>query len=103
MFNFYVFEDSMKIYLDLEKHCIETEIKRRHEAAMSHYFKQRGDKQAIESELVLLEEALAAFDFPFLRGRWPVLSGGHESNVFLTYDASGKPCLQFENHSIVAS
>jgi hypothetical protein len=66
---------TMKIRLDLADHCIETEIKRRHETAMSRYFKRGKDKDAIEVELILLENALNAFDFDRLRGRWAVLSG----------------------------
>jgi hypothetical protein len=91
----------MKIRLDLASHCIETEIKRRHEAAMSRYFKGGKDKGAIEAELVLLEKALKAFDFDRLRGRWAILSGGDNSPVFLTEDDDDRPCLQFDNRSVV--
>ena len=52
----------MKIQLDLASHCIETEIKRRHEAAMSHFFKDEAGRGAAEAELVLLEKAIASFD-----------------------------------------
>lgn len=90
----------MKIHLDLTLHCIETEIKRRHEEAISLYFKKKGDKQGLEAKLVLLEKAIQSFDFSYLRDRWPVLSGGHESRVYLTYDESENPCLQFENHCV---
>ena len=90
----------MKIQLDLTNHCIQTEIKRRHEAAISRYFKVRGNRNAIEAELVLLEKALTAFDFARLRSRWPVLSGGNDRPVFLDGDDSGLPCLRFDDRSI---
>ena len=90
----------MKIHLDLTNHCIQTEVKRRHEAAISRYFKGRGNREAIEAELVLLEKALAAFDFTLLRSRWPVMSGGDDRPVFLVDDDSGRPCLQFDGRSI---
>lgn len=91
----------MKILLALEKHCIETEIKRRHEAAMSRFFKDTENRAAAETELVLLEKALAAFDFACLRGQWPVLSGGHSCPVCLTYDDIGHPCLCFKSRCII--
>jgi len=90
----------MKIQLDLTNHCIQTEVKRRHEAAISRYFKSGGSKEAIEAELVLLEKALAAFDFALLRSRWPELSGGDDRPVFLAWDDSGRPCLRFDDRSI---
>ncbi|WP_319521874.1 hypothetical protein [uncultured Desulfosarcina sp.] len=90
----------MKIQLDLTNHCIQTEVKRRHEAAISRYFKGGGDTEAIEAELVLLEKALTAFDFARLRSRWPVLAGGGDRPVFLVCDGSDRPCLQFDDRSI---
>jgi hypothetical protein len=91
----------MKIRLDLVNHCIETEIKRRHEAAMSRYFKGGKDKDAIEAELILLENALNAFDFDRLRGQWAVLSGGDDRPVFLTREDDDRPCLEFNNCLVV--
>ena len=90
----------MKIKLNLKNHCIQTEVKRRHEAAISRFFKSGKDTDAIEAELVLLEKALAAFDFAHLRSRWPALSGGDDCPVFLVSDDSGRPCLQFDGRSI---
>lgn len=92
--------NTMKIQLDLTNHCIQTEVKRRHEAAISRYFKSGGNKDAIEAELVLLEKALAAFDFARLRSRWPELSGGDDRPVFLVCDDSDRPCLRFDDRSI---
>ncbi len=91
----------MKIQLCLEKHCIETEIKRRHNRAISRYFKEEQDKPAVEKELLLLEKALASFDFPGLRCKWPVFSGGNESPLCLICDDAGQPCLLFADHHIV--
>lgn len=90
----------MKIQLDLTNHCIQTEVKRRHEAAISRYFKSGKNKEAIEAELVLLEKALTAFDFAHLRSRWPELSGGDDRPVFLIDDDSGRPCLRFDDRTI---
>jgi hypothetical protein len=90
----------MRIRLDLTRHCIETELRRRHEAAMSRYFKKPGARTSIEGELVLLEKALAAFDFGRLRSRWPVLAGGEKSAVHLTADDTGRPFLLAGRHRI---
>jgi hypothetical protein len=83
----------MRIHLDLKRHCIETEIKRRHEAAISRYFKKVGEKKQTERELMLLEDALKAFVFHELRNRWPILAGGEEGEVYLTQDEEGILCL----------
>ncbi|HSO20350.1 MAG TPA: hypothetical protein VLT88_12885 [Desulfosarcina sp.] len=91
----------MKIRLDLSGHCIETEVNRRHEAAMSRYFKGREDVDALDAELVLLEAAIDAFDFEGLRSGWPVMAGGEERPVFLTRDDRDRPCLQFDGRRIV--
>lgn len=92
----------MKIQLDLTHHCIETEIRRLHEAAMSRYFKKgTDDKKAVEKELVLLEKALTAFDFPRLRSGWSVLAGGDDLPVLLGWEDRRRPCLEVDDHRIV--
>ncbi|BBO70723.1 hypothetical protein DSCA_46530 [Desulfosarcina alkanivorans] len=87
----------MNIELDLTRHCIETALKRRSNAAMSRYFKAKAGKINLEKELELLEQALLAFDFQQLRSRWPVLSGGSDARVVLARDGAGQPGLIFEN------
>ena len=91
----------MPIRLDVTTHCVETAIRRCHEAAMSRYFKPGTHNAALEAELVLLEAALEAFDFARLRSRWPVLAGGDDRPVFLTRDHEGRPCLQVDDSRIV--
>jgi hypothetical protein len=91
----------MKIELDLKRHCIETELNRRHNAAISRYFKADSEKPGIDAQIVLLEQALRAFDFQQLRSRWPELSGGSGTRVYLARDDAGNPTLCFENRSIL--
>ena len=52
----------MKIQLDLSKHCIETEIKRLCNRALSDYFKEVKDKGLIEKIIELTQQALKTFD-----------------------------------------
>lgn len=88
---------AMNIELDLTCHCIETELKRCSNAAISRYFKAKAGKIDLEKELELLEQALLTFDFQRLRSRWPVLSGGSGARVVLARDDTGQPGLSFEN------
>ena len=87
----------MKIVLDLKRHCIETEMKRCMNTAISRYFKADSEKIDLEYEIALLQQAYQVFDFLQLRSRWPALSGGSEIRVFLTRDAAGLPNLRFES------
>lgn len=89
--------EGMKIVLDLKRHCIETEMKRCTNAAISRYFKADSEKIDLEYEIALLQQAYRAFDFLQLRSRWPALSGGSGIRVFLTRDAAGQPNLRFES------
>lgn len=90
----------MKIELNLKRHCIETEMKRLHNAAITRYFKADSGRAALEQEIALLQLALQSFDFQQLRGRWPALSGGSGCRVLLAPDAAGQPGLSFENTCI---
>ena len=91
----------MKVELDLNRHCIETELKRRNNLAISRYFKADSGKKDLEAEIALLEQTLRAFDFQLLRSRWPALSGGSGHRVILVRDAAGEPSLRFENTVII--
>jgi ABC-type nitrate/sulfonate/bicarbonate transport system ATPase subunit len=91
----------MNLELDLTRHCIETELKRRNNAAISRYFKAGDGKADMEETLALLEQAIRAFDFQSLRNRWPALSGGAGLRVVLVRDDAGNPMLSFENRFII--
>ncbi|BBO91108.1 hypothetical protein [Desulfosarcina ovata] len=89
------------IELDLNHHCIETEIRRRHNAAISQYFKAASDKTALEETIDLLDQALRAFDFRQLRSRWPLLGGHASCRIWLTQNAQGHPELRMDSTRIV--
>lgn len=70
----------MDIKLDLNKHCIETEIKRLHNRIISQYFKSNGNKAKLEERLELLQKALEELNFGKLRSTYVELAG-HNNDV----------------------
>ena len=79
----------MILHFNLQRHCIETAMKRRCNAAISAYFGQAADKDVLESEIAALQKALQDFDFRQLRSRWPVLSGGSRCRAVLKLEPAG--------------
>ncbi len=83
---------SMKIKLDLNRHCIETEIKKLHDRAIYQYFKidkehgfkTKQEKQTLENRIEFLEQALKIFDFGFLRSNFAALAGNNNDDVILS-------------------
>jgi len=84
---------SLKLRLDLSRHCIETEIKRLHNRSVTQYFNSKKDKHQLETRIEVMKNALESFDFPYLRSRYPLLSGGHGEDVFLVVDPNGDTCI----------
>lgn len=77
------------ITLNLNSHCIETELKRLHSRALSEYFRANGEqKAALESTIDVLHRALAALDFARLRAAHRPLAGGIDIPIALR-DHSG--------------
>ena len=90
----------MDIRLDLSEHCIETEIKRTYNRALSRYFKREAENQSLEQTIDLLHRALEAFDFPKLRSRYPVLDGGSSSDVFLASDDNDQLTIMIDRECV---
>ena len=74
------------VQLDLTSHCIETEIKRIHNHAVSAYFKTAKDKESIEETISLTQNALASIDFAKLRAQYPPLAGNTNLHAVLSMD-----------------
>jgi len=75
----------MDIRLDLSRHCIETEIKKQYNKAVSAYFKAGMDKKRdLESTIEVFSRALETLNFSQLRTQHPPLAGGTDRNVILT-------------------
>lgn len=71
--------------LNLSKHCIETELKRQYNHAISNYFKaQEGQKPFLESSIEILHQALENLNFASLRSQFPELAGGFHQPITLS-------------------
>jgi hypothetical protein len=91
----------MNIPLDLTRHCIETAIKRRRNAAISSYFRTRDRENILEAEIALLGQALEVFDFNRLRSQWPALSSHSDAMVTLTRGPASQPIIVLDTILIV--
>jgi len=97
---------SVDIKLALNKHCIETEIKRLHNRAILQYFepdKTKQEKLKIEDRIELLQLALKTFDFGFLRSTYVTLAGIHNDDIILSKE-NNQPVIRINgikyDHSI---
>jgi hypothetical protein len=79
----------VKLVLDLRRHCIETAIRHRYNAAVQTYFKQEEERPMLEKEIALLLEALETLDFPALRSTYPALAGSTAARITLSKDPAG--------------
>ncbi len=79
------------LQLDLTRHCIETEIKRRRNRAVSDYFRAIRSptadlKQSSEQIIALTDKALQGLDFCRLRSTHAPLAGHSRAHVVLVWD-----------------
>lgn len=73
----------LPLELDLTRHCIETEVRRRHEGCIRDCFRRPAIRQRLERDMNLLQEALETFDFAALRAGHPALAGHTDHRVTL--------------------
>ncbi len=90
----------MNIKLDLQKHCIETEIKKLHNHLISQYFKSIDNRKQLESKIELLQNALENFDFGRLRSTYIELAGNYDNDVILSYDENKHPEIKINGVKI---
>jgi len=95
---------NMNIKLDLSRHCVETEMKRQYNKTISAYFKKKAgeDKQALETQIDLLQQGLETFDFNRLRAEYPELRGEVAAEVELSATADQKPQILINEKAINA-
>ncbi|RJQ66018.1 MAG: hypothetical protein C4519_26480 [Desulfobacteraceae bacterium] len=78
-----------KVRLDLSRHCIETEIKRLYNSALSEYFRAKPhEHERLEQVIDLTQQALQGLDFNRLRSQHAPLAGHSDAHVVLV--RSGK-------------
>ena len=78
----------MEIELNLNNHCIASEIKKLYNRSVSTYLKKAhnlkpDDTVPVEVTIELLKKALEKLDFPGLRSKYPVLAGKTDTPVML--------------------
>lgn len=75
----------MEIQLDLSTHCIETELRKHYNKAVSEYFKAGWEeKRPLESVIDMISHALETFDFAKLRARYSALAGGTHHKIIIS-------------------
>jgi hypothetical protein len=83
----------IKIKLDLQDHCIETEIKKVYNHRVSVSLKQ-GLTDELEREIEGLKAALETFDFGKLRSHHRQLAGGANQWAILKIGLNGVPDIE---------
>ena len=73
----------MIIDLDLSQHCIETEIRRLYNRAVSDLLNKKTPVDALAATIESLRICLEQVDFAALRGAHSALAGGTQSHVQL--------------------
>lgn len=76
----------MNLRLDLSRHCIETEVRKQYNRAVSHYFQKIGDSGRFEATIELTRCCLERLDFSALRRCYPQLAGHATADVVVTMD-----------------
>jgi hypothetical protein len=89
------------MYLDLSKHCIQTEIRRLYNRCVSRYFKLEKEDPELASDIELLKAALETLDFPGLRSEHKALAGGRgDPLIELESGDDGKVLVRVEGREI---
>jgi len=90
------------MYLDLSRHCIQTEIRRLYNRSVSRYFKLEKEDPQLAADIELLKNALETLDFPRLRSAHGALAGGRgDREVELVADDQGGVIVQIDGIEIV--
>ncbi|MFH1984679.1 MAG: hypothetical protein ABIL58_22795 [Pseudomonadota bacterium] len=76
----------MNLILDLSRHCIETEVRRQYNRAVSDYFCHNGDPRLLEAVISLTQQCLERLDFSVLRHRFPSLAGRTPAEVVVSME-----------------
>lgn len=95
---------TIRINLNLSRHCIETAIRRRYNRCLSQFFKtsslNKDRDKNLEREIDLLKTALESLDFSHLRSTWPELAGHNKAEVSLGWDRRHRIGILVNGHPI---
>ena len=90
----------MEIELDLSRRCIETEIRRQYNRALSGYFRaDRSARERLERIIALTRLALESLDFNHLRSTFPPLAGRSGAGVRLT-EKNGRAVITLDGEVV---
>ena len=103
VFNPNLAPDPMPISLDLSRHCIETELRRRHDREIAAALRPGADLDRSERRIARLRAALDGLDFPRLRTAHPELRARSAAEVTLVLSESGRRISLRVNGTPVAS
>jgi hypothetical protein len=93
----------MPISLDLSRHCIETELRRRHDREIAAALRPGADLDRSEPRIARLRAALDGLDFPALRTAHPELRARSAADVTLVLSENGRRISLRVNGNSVAS
>ena len=91
---------TIRINLNLSRHCIETAIRRRYNRCLSRSFKTRSLDKDLKREINLLKTALESLDFSYLRSTWAELAGHGKAVVTLGWDRRHRIGILVNGHPI---
>jgi hypothetical protein len=91
---------SLKVKLDLSRHCIQTELKRLLNRNLSQYFGKEASYSELEENIELVATALKTLDFSFLRSHFPDLAGESQKNIALFADSAGTFYISMDGQDI---
>lgn len=90
----------LEIQIDVNRHCIETDIRKQYNRLISHYFNSPEDRDGIEKKISLLKHALETLDFRQLRNKYPELAGNTGDKVFLSWDDTTTLCIRINTRQV---
>jgi len=88
------------IRLNLDRHCIETEMKRLHNRLVDMLLRPDTDPAEAEKELQVLQDALHQLDFSRLRAAFPELAGNQRNDVRLCEHHGNRLKLMINDNDI---
>lgn len=90
----------MRLKLNLDNHCVETEIRRVYNARVGECLKNSRVSAEDEELIELLKNMLETIDFPSLRSSWRDLAGGSGRDAILVVDDGRQVWIEINNKRI---